>query len=285
MADFRREMKIDRTSNAGKPFYPAFAENPKRYVARAPGLLDAPILRGWDFGRSPACVWAQWSKKSRRLWVLREIQGRDCDTYQFRDLVKFISGQLTLETLSVHKRAIELLEEMRYDKAYPPVPWFSGSGLAYADFAGHEAVRSDPGLVRAGDARVAADVLALGDIYVLPQYTFQRSRTQVIHGLSRVRDTDGLPGIMLDPACPILIKGLCGGVVYAKGTPSNPDPNEPAKDDVYSHLHEALGYLVTNVVALEHADFWAAGEDGELPAAEMAADEIEVMDSYLTGGL
>jgi len=279
---WRIEMEIDRESSAGKAFYPAFAENPKLYVRRAPGLLDAPILRGWDFGRNPACVWGQWSKKSRRFWVLRELQGRDIDTYQFRDLVKFLSGQLSLETLSVHKRAIEVLNDLSLDSSIPKVPWFTGE-LSFADFAGHEAVRADPGLVKAGDARVAAEVLALGDIYVLPQYTFQRNRSQVINGRSRIRE-DGLPGIFLDPACPVLIRGLCGEIRFANGTAQNPSPNEPAKEDTYSHRHEALGYIVTNVVALEHADFFAMGPDGQIPAAELSGDEIEVMDSYLTGG-
>lgn len=281
-AQFRREILLDRASQAGRPFYPAFAEHPRRYVKAAPGLLDSPVLRGWDFGSSPACVWGQWSKKSRRFWVLRELQGRGIDAYQFRDLVKYLSGQLTLETLSVHKRAMEILETLHQNAAYPPVPWFQGE-LSFADFAGHEAVRADPGLVKAGDARVAADILALGDIYVLPQYTFQRSRTQVINGLSRMR-VDGLPGILLDPACPTLIKGLTGEIVYAKGTPANPEPNEPAKEDRYSHLHESLGYIVVNTVTLDNADFFATTADGELPAADLDDDEVEVLDSYITGG-
>ena len=39
----------------------------------------------------------------------------------------------------------------------------------------------------------------------------------------------GKMDLMLDPACPLLIKGLCGEIVYAKGTPGKPDPNEPAQ--------------------------------------------------------
>jgi hypothetical protein len=288
MADFRREMKIDRSSMAGRPFYPAFAENQRRYIQRAPGLLDAPIIRGWDFGgRNPACVWGQWSKRSRRFWVLREILGKDIDTFAFRDVVKFLSGQMAYDSLVAHNapnganRAYELLKSLELDKAYPTTPWFEGN-LAYVDFAGHEAVRPGPGLTKVGEPKVAAEVLAAGDIYVLPQYTFQRSRTQVINGLARLRN-DGMPGIMLDPACPILIKGLCGEIVYAKGTASNPDPNEPVKDSIYSHLHEALGYALVNTVALDHADYFATTADGQLPEAELDEEESEVMDSYLTG--
>lgn len=280
IADFRREMKIDRTTNAGKPYYAPFTEKPALYIRRAPGLLDAPILRGWDFGRSPACVWGQWSKKARRFWVLREIQGWDIDTYQFRDLVKYLSGQLSAETLSVHKRAVEHLEMLAGDKAYPPPPWFSGT-LSFADFAGHEAVRSDPGLVRAGDARIAKEILAEGDIYLMEQYTFERNRRSILAGLSRVRE-DGTPGIYLDPACPMLIKGLCGGIVYKKATEANPEPQDPVENQ-YSHLHEALGYILTNNVALEHADYFATTAEG-LPVADLTPEEAEVMNSYLTEG-
>ena len=235
------------------------------------------------------CVWGQWSKRSRRFWVLREILGKDIDTYAFRDVVKYLSGQMALESLVAHNtpsgsnRAYELLAELSQNRSYPAPPWFAGSMIAYVDFAGHEAVRPGPGLSKAGDPKVAAEVLAAGDIYVLPQYTFQRSRTQVINGLSRVRN-DGMPGIMLDPACPILIKGLTGEIVYAKGTPGKPDPNEPVKDSIYSHLHEALGYALVNTVALDHADYFATTADGELPPAELDEDESEVIDSYITGG-
>lgn len=289
LTDFRREILLDRASRAGKPFYPAFAENAKRYVRRAPGLLDSPIVRGWDFGgRNPACVWGQWSKRSRRFWVLREILGRDIDTFAFRDVVKYLSGQMALDSLVAHtqpngtNRAFELLESLKLDRAYPPIPWFQGN-LPFVDFAGHEAVRPGPGLSKAGDPKVAAEVLALGEIYVLPQYTFQRSRTQVINALAKVR-ADGMPGLMLDPACPLLIKGLCGEIVYAKGTPGKPDPNEPQKDSIYSHLHEALGYSLVNVVTLDNADFFATTADGQLPEAELDEDETEILESYITRG-
>ena len=116
--------------------------------------------------------------------------------------------------------------------------------------------------------------------YVL---TAQDRTATVINGLARPR-ANALPGIMLDPACPILIRGLCGEIVYAKGTPGKPDPNEPAKDSIYSHLHEALGYALVNTVALDHADYFATTADGQLPAAELEEDETEVLDSYLTGG-
>lgn len=288
MADFRREMKIDRTSQAGKAFYPAFAENPQRYIRKAPGLIDAPIVRGWDAGRrNPAFIAGQWSKRSRRFWVLRELSPNDCDMYAFRDIVKFLCGQLSYESLAAHdtpsgtNRAYEIIREIAADKSYPAPPWFEGAN-AFIDLGGHEFVRPGPGLTKAGEPQVAAEILALGDIYIQPPYTFKRSRYEIIRALAKVR-SDGLPGLMIDPACSMLIRGLCGEIVWAKGTEKNPEPNEP-QENRYSHLHDALGYALVNTVALDHADYFAATQDGELPAVDLDEEEHEFLDSYLTGG-
>jgi hypothetical protein len=233
LLDFRREMKIDRTSNVGRPFYPQFAENPRRFIAKSARIpRGAAILRGWDFGGSnPACVWGFWSFKYRLFWVLRELLAYDCDTYQFRDLVKYLSGQLSMETLSQHPRAMQMLEDLRAEPAYPEPPWFEGPNR-FLDFAGHEGLMGPRGLLPAGQSRSAVEILALGDIHLYAQYTKQTARADIINGLSRLRDcyfSDhkdclGHPGLLLDPACPLLIRGLSTGIVYAKATPQNPDP-------------------------------------------------------------
>jgi hypothetical protein len=286
LAEFKREMKIDRTSNAGKPFYPQFSENPRRYLVRCDEIpKNAPILRGWDFGGSnPACVWGTWSKKSKRFWVLRELLGFDIDTYQFRDLCKYLSGELSLDSLKPHPRALQILtEQLPQERSYPEPPWFA-PGYRFLDFAGHEAVMTGRGLTRAGEAKTAAEILSLGDIHLYAAYTRQTNRTDIINGLSRLRE-DGWPGLLLDPSCPLLIKGLSTGIVFAPATTSNPDPSEPKKDAIYSHLHEALGYVLTNVVRLEDADYFQAsvGEDGRIMMSPPPDDIGQVL-SYLTEG-
>ncbi len=281
-AAWDQEMEIRRTSSAGKLFYPQFSESPARFIMKFRAMpKGAPILRGWDFGgANPACVWGAWSQHSRRFWVLREVLGVDLDTYQFRDLVKYLSGQLSLTTLEQHPRAMQFLkEELRAEKSYPQPPWFEGKHRYY-DFAGHEAVMGGRGLIKSSEAKTAAEILALGDIFVYSQYTFQANRTEIVNGLSRSRD-DNWPGLLFDPACVLLIKGMFAQIVYAKPTKECPDPSGPAKDAIYSHLHEALGYALTNAVRLEDADFFRAsiGPDGQIIMPE--ADEQ--IDSYLVG--
>jgi len=290
--EFRREFKIDRSTHAGKPFYPAFAQYPKRYIAtyKTRRLIHAPVVRGWDAGkRNPACCWLQWSRRSRRAIVWNEIAGKDIDMYAFRDLVKYLSGQLSYDSLVAHttaagtNRAYELLEELKLDKRYPEPPWYSGPGHSFLDIGGHEFVRPGPGLTKADEPQVAAEILALGDIYIQPPYSFKKSRYEIIRSLSKMRPDDK-PGILLDPACPVLIRGLCGEIVYGKATEAKPEPSDPASN-FYSHLHDALGYALVNTVALEHAEYFATTAEGELKMPDLDEEQTEVLESYLTGEL
>jgi hypothetical protein len=269
---FKREILIDRTTNVGRNFYPQFVESPRRYLLRC-NLLpkNEPIVRGWDFGgNNPATIWATWSKRSKRFWVLRELQGHDIDTFQFRDLVKYLSGQLSLEGLAGHPRALQMLEELKFNKAYynPEkqhfFPWFEGKHK-FLDFAGNEGVMGGRGLQRKEEAKTAAEILGQGDIILYSRQTLHSKRTEVINGLSRMRQ-DGWPGLLIDPACSILWDGLTGGLVYAKATAQNPDPSEVAPDSVFSHLHDCLGYAACNMVELEDADHLrvSIGADGQI---------------------
>jgi len=290
--DFRREILLDHSAQAGKPFYPAFAENQKRYIAtyQTRRLIHAPVVRGWDAGkRNPACCWLQWSRRSRRAIVWNEIAGKDIDMYAFRDLVKYLSGQLSYDSLVAHttaagtNRAYELLEELKLDKRYPEPPWYSGPGHSFLDIGGHEFVRPGPGLTKADEPQVAAEILALGDIYIQPPYSFKKSRYEIIRSLSKMRPDDR-PGILLDPACPVLIRGLCGEIVYGKATEAKPEPSDPVSN-FYSHLHDALGYALVNTVALEHAEYFATTAEGELKMPDLDEEQTEVLESYLTGEL
>jgi len=281
--DWRLEMEIDRV-RSGRAYYPPFAEHPKRYIARSPGILiSAPVVRGWDFGGAhPACIWIQYSKTQRMVWALREILGVVIDTYAFRDLVRYLSGQIPIEELHKWPRAMESLEEIEGDSRYPPHPWIR-PGVRFLDFAGHEGKMGSRGLAQAGQDQTATEILASGGIYLLAHYTHIKARRDVISGLANLRPCAypehgaciGHPGVLFDPACPILIEGVTGAIKFAKGTPAKPDPAEPQEDEYYSHPHDAFGYAVTNVISAEEVD-WLPGTEQETPEALPTGDtEIE----------
>jgi hypothetical protein len=245
---FRREHMRDWTAAPGEPYYPEFVSNPKRYIRRADALLDRPVYRGWDFGfRRPACVWFQVSS-TNRTWVLRELRPENIDTYSFRDLVLYLSGQRQLEDILHRTRAVEWINRIRDNPRLPPPPWFP-MGTNYLDYGGPEAHQRRAAVEGESSERTDADVLLAGGVSLQVFNTPVRARSNIVRRLLQIR-ADGWPGLLFDPACPELVLGFGGGIKFKKPTPENPIPDEPHKDERFSHLHEALGYGIVNCVPL-----------------------------------
>lgn len=271
---WRREFMRDWTSAAGESYYPEFVARPEFYIRACMKLINAPIIRGWDFGfRHPACVWLQYSPISGRAWVLREIMpggftnesGR-IDTGSFADLVLYLSGQVPLEAIQGSPRALQVVNDINATEGMPKTPWFGGEGMAiplrFLDWAGHEALQRGRHPEHDSKERTDADILASKGITLGAYYTTPKARENVIRKLL-LSKSDGLPGIFFDPACRLLCEGFGGGIAYPKPTRENPDPGEPAKDGWYEHVHDALGYPLVQIVPV--ADLGAFA-----PAPEMA---------------
>lgn len=250
--DFRREFLRDWTASSGENFYPEYHQfgGDKRYVIPSAGLLqDVPIERGWDFGfRNPACVWLQVAPQDKRVWVLRSIMAENIDTYSFRDLVLYLSGQLPIEALG--PRALTWVQKIREDNRMPNPPWFGATGatpLRFRDWAGPEANHITPTVDAETKERTDAQVLESAGVYLQIMAGPVRARENVMRRLMQVR-ADGWPGIVIDPSNVILLNGLRGGIAYPKGTATNPQPQEPVKDGYYEHIHDALGYALVGTV-------------------------------------
>lgn len=249
--DFRREFLRDWTSPAGDVFYPEWHLNggDELYVRPSPGIIDAPVVRGWDFGfRMPSCVWLQRSPVSGRVFVLRSIMPQDIDTWSFRDLVMYLSGQVGIEMLG--PRALTWVKKIADDPRLPSPPWFETAGatpLRFLDFAGQEAVAIKATVDQDTKERTDAQVLEAAGI-VLQVYSGPvKARETIVRKLLQVQP-DGWPGLLVDPANPLIIDGFHGGYSYPKGTTANPQPTDPLKDGYYEHTHDALGYALVGVV-------------------------------------
>lgn len=252
-ARFRREYLRDWKTPGGAGFYPEYLYIPEeRRSFKVPNLLAGPIVRGWDLGyRRPACVWLQYSEQSNRIVVLRELMPADIDTHSFRDLVRYLSGEIGPETLT--PKALQWVERIRFDaergQAYDP-PWFACQGsrpLEFLDFAGPEAQRISPTVEWDKKERTDAQVLEAGGVNLQIYGVSVEFRTETLRRLMRVRE-DGWPGIVLDPSCRIIRDAFEGKLVFKEKTPGEPLPNAPRKDGYYEHLHDALGYAVVNLV-------------------------------------
>lgn len=252
--DLKREFLRDWTTAAGDAFYPEWGELPlERKMVRAAGIHEGPVYRGWDFGyRHPSCLWMQYDQSKRRLWVMRELCPADIGTHAFRDLVLYLSGELEREKLAKWPSALHWLYNLEHDRRYPPTPWFQhsrGTPIRFIDYAGHEALKRSATVENETAARTDAMVLADGGINLHSFYATPKAREDVLRPLLRLR-SDGYSGLLIDPACPVILEGMAGGICYPKPTPQNPNPTDPQKDEVFEHPHDALGYVAVNVVPL-----------------------------------
>ena len=259
-AAFRREYEMDFTAPGDAPYYPEFAEEWEKHVAPLPGLIRGPVYRIWDFGRQhPACLFLQHSPRSQRIWVLREVLGTNINIWNFRDLVLFLSGQLDFSQIMAkrpqarrHLADLELSRKVPRFKSIPKPPWFSGRER-FVDYSGYEALQSSDRVETETEDQSRASILAQSGIHLQIHQGGIEASTEIISQL--ILDwPDGQggkqPGLMIDPACPLLIEGLKGGICYPKATKANPVPTQPHKDGYYEHLHDCLRYAATNLIPI-----------------------------------
>ena len=215
-ANFEREYNIRWQSFRGKP---VFSEDFKRnfHVSAAPLVAQSqlPIIRGWDFGLYPACIFTQlWP--GMRLVVLREI----CE-----------SG-MGLE---------RFLEEV----AAKSLEWFPTARKYYE-------VVDPAGFARSpNDERTAVSMLANTSTYrmnVTPGVQVPAERLKAVRKfLSRA--VRGEPAMLIDPSCPMVIGGMDGGYHYAYN--NSGQLREKPEKNIYSHPADALQYVATRVLEMD----------------------------------
>lgn len=167
------------------------------------------VGRGWDFGLYPACIFCQLFPHSR-LICLRECIGEDIDTERFMYEVDRLSNE-----------------------------WFPNARFVeFVDPTGKNRVGTDG---RTYTQLLAKKPLKAKKIYLGANAPAAR-RTGVIDFLKE--NVKGLPSLLVDPSCEMLIKGFNGGYMYAyfQGTlKSRPEKN------IFSHIHDSLQYLCSKV--------------------------------------
>lgn len=193
----------------GRPVYDGYW-NDGRNVSPSPlGVYRGlPLLMGWDFGLTPACIIGQLSPRGQ-LRVLREY---------------------VCERGGIRQFASEVVKPALLNE-------FSGmSVISNADPAGLQQSQVDETscifeLGRCGIPTIAART-----------NQFLARREAVMAFLSRT--ADGQPGLLLDPGCSMLRKGFNGGYQFSRVQTSGEERyrDVPTKNQ-YSHPHDALQYL------------------------------------------
>lgn len=209
--DFLMEYEKSWQTYEGKPVYEDYIKSihaVKRSIEPEPGL---PLILGWDFGLTPACV-------------IGQLVGT-----QLRILKEFVE-----EDGSILKLAPKVWEHLKTE--FPEWHRNDEKIISFIDPAGFKRAETDE--------RTCAMVLGeCGFTKVMPGPVTWEPRRQAVEKLL-VRMNRGEPALIIaEPDCPVLQEGFGGGYHYPeKVLEIEPAKARPEKNK-FSHPHDALQYL------------------------------------------
>lgn len=216
-------------SAEGKPVYaPPFRNE---VHVGLPRVMDAPLIRGWDFGsRHPACTWHQVfrCRKNKVHWsILAELDAPRNTTWE--------------------QFAVEVV---RYTEAM--FPGVSKAMIQNAgDAAGAQMSDKGPGAI-----------IRLHTEFKMP-FRYRQIR-DIDPGLNFIREqlrptcACGIPLLVIHRRCTHVIDGFAGGYHYAEEKPGSENRKRvPVKDGFYDDVMDSVRYVGENFV--RWADDPAAG--------------------------
>jgi hypothetical protein len=207
-ADFRREYELSWFSKSGAAVYPDFKF--ERHVAQSTlhPLQGRVVARGWDFGRTPACISTQFSPLGQ--WCLqKEWVTTDEGIRSFGDRV--------------------VRECSLWYPDYTFVDYVDPSGF----YKGQN------------DEQTCISILREFGVHCRPGKQDVPTRIDVITQ-QLLGTVDGeLPRLIISPNCTMLISGFAGGYQYE--TLRTGRVKEAPKQNETAHIHSALQYVGTGL--------------------------------------
>lgn len=214
-AAWEQEMEINATVFRGKAWYPEFRYD--FHVAREPikHIVGKPIIRGWDYGLTPATVFIQISAKGQMLLLHPELQSTDCGILNHGKIVQ--------------------MESINY---------FNGCEFSdYGDPAGNQRAQTDE--------KTANGILKEEyGIEVKPGPVAFEARDNAIRKLLTTTTPDGQPMLLVDPRNKWLIASFTGG--YHRKEVAGRYLDVPEKNE-YSHIMDATGYPAAELLKMQYA--------------------------------
>ena len=209
---YLREYERNWQTFAGMPVYPNFRKDIHIAKASLEPHLGLPLLFGWDFGLTPACIVAQ--LRGNRLIVLREWVSQNEGIKTFAPKVMNDVRLLYPEWVDPHKDHFHFIDPAGFQRAQT-------------------------------DARTCAQEMrdSAGIQNVEPGPVAFTARKNAVESFLLYIDKDGA-GLSLDPNnTPSITEGFSGGYRYADATTDiESDSPKPLKDR-FSHPHDAFQYL------------------------------------------
>jgi len=216
--DFMVEYERNWEAFDGKPVFEDYDKARHESKFQLQPHLGLPLLLGWDFGLTPACIVAQ--LRGDQLFILREFVAAHASIEKFAPAV--MNEVMTLwPEWHDHRR------DFRH----------------YIDPAGLQQAQTD--------SRTCAGVMSqCGLKNIFPGPIDWESRRKSVEHFLRKHMKEGPALQVYAPDCPKLTKGFAGAYRYPeKYQQIEPGKPRPLKDE-YSHPHDALQYLASGAVAL-----------------------------------
>lgn len=211
---YLQEYELHWETYQGSPVYTDFDKILHCSDQKADPHLGLPLLRGWDWGLTPACVVAQ--LQEGRLIVLKEFTAVNMGAERFSDQV--------IEECAIYFPGWSDQKEHWYDFIDP-------SG----DF------RKDT------DETTCAQVIASKGLRPIPgAISWEKRRESVEKFLTKIYK--GMPCIQINETeCPMLVKGFQGGYRYPDSALElEMSKIKPVKDE-HSHVHDALQMITSKI--------------------------------------
>lgn len=213
LMEYLREYELHWDTFSGFPVYPEFSKLHivHAYPEPSPGL---PMLIGFDFGLTPACVIAQLHEDT--LLIFEEIVEINMGAVRFvPKVIQHIRMRYRTHT------------DLKKD-------W-----MCYIDPAG--VFRNDT-----DESSCSLVLQANGFVPAPGPVVWEERRKAVVHYL-RQMGKDGPSFQIYEKDCPMLVKGFEGGYRFSdKNAEIEPTKLRPIKD-AYSHPHDALQYVCAGV--------------------------------------
>lgn len=196
----------------GKPVYPEYNDDIHCSKFDLQPLKNLPLILGFDFGLTPACIFGQVTPRGR-LNAIDELVAVDMGIKQFlRDVLK------------PHLQA-------NYKDML-------GGIIVVGDPAGNQRAQNDDEATCLEEIKRAGFV----DVEGASTNSFIARREAVATYLTGL--SDGQPNFLLSPKCKILRRGFLGGYRYERVKVSSDEryKDQPEKNQ-FSHPHDGLQYL------------------------------------------
>jgi hypothetical protein len=196
----------------GKLVYPEYIDRVHcQAVDPMPGIN---IIRSWDFGLTPACIFSQMLPDGRWL-TFDEMVSEDMSIDQFSDEV--------LDHCSRSFRGNATFED-------------------WGDPAGEQRAQTDK--------RTCFEIMRNKGIMIEASIQEPKLRQESVRKALRTPGADFEPRFVLHPRCKVLRKGFMGGYRRRRmQTPGTPRYTEQPDKNAYSHPHDALQYGIVQYFA------------------------------------